>query len=80
VIINADLKERITRALIEEIGPALAMDGTAIEVLEVTDGIARIRLGGACGGCASSIMTAINGIEQELRRLVPEVEGLEAVP
>ena len=75
-----DLNERVRRALADEIGPALALDGSAIEVLDVSNGVARLRLGGVCGGCASSIMTAISGIEQELRRLVPEVECIEAVP
>ena len=74
------LKERITRLLAEEIGPALEMDGTAIEVLDVTDGVVRLRLTGVCGSCPSSIMAAVMGIEQELRRRLPEVEYLEAVP
>jgi NFU1 iron-sulfur cluster scaffold homolog, mitochondrial len=74
------LKERVARALAEEVGPALAMDGTAIEVLDVSDGVVRVRLGGVCGSCPSSIMAAIMGIEQELRRLIPEVEYLEAAP
>jgi Fe-S cluster biogenesis protein NfuA len=75
-----DLKERVAQALAEHIAPALNMDGTRLEVLEVQDGVARIRLGGACGSCPGSIMAIIMGIEQELRRLVPEVECLEAVP
>ncbi len=77
---SGDLKERVARALAAEIGPALQMDGTAIEVLDVSDGIARLRLNGVCGGCPSTIMMVINGIEQELRRHVPEVEYIEAVP
>jgi Fe-S cluster biogenesis protein NfuA len=75
-----ELKERVIRALVDEIGPALAMDGTAIEVLDVSDGVVKLRLGGVCGGCPSSIMAAVMGIEQELRRLVPGVEYLEALP
>jgi Fe-S cluster biogenesis protein NfuA len=75
-----DLKDRVARVLAEEIGPALQMDGTLIDVLDVTDGVARLRLGGVCGGCPSTIMMVINGIEQELRRHVPEVEYVEAVP
>jgi Fe-S cluster biogenesis protein NfuA len=75
-----DLKARVVRALAEEVGPALEMDGTAIEVLDVTDGVVRVRLGGVCGGCPSSIHAAIMGIEEELRRRVPEVEYLEALP
>ncbi len=76
----AGLRERVSRVLADEIGPALGMDGASIEVLEVTDGVAKVRLNGVCSGCPSSIMAAINGIEQELRRLVPEVEYLEALP
>jgi Fe-S cluster biogenesis protein NfuA len=75
----AGLKERVEKALAEEVGPALAMDGTAVEVLDVTDGVARLRLGGVCGCCPSSIMAVVMGIEQELRRCVPEVEYVEAV-
>lgn len=75
-----DLKSRVARALVEHVGPALEMDGTAIEVLDVTDGVARVRLGGVCGNCPSSIMAAVMGLEQELRRHVPEIEYLEAVP
>jgi Fe-S cluster biogenesis protein NfuA len=75
-----DLKVRVVRALAEEVGPALEMDGTAIEVLDVTDGVVRLRLAGVCGNCPSSIMAAVMGIEQELRHRVPEVEYLEAVP
>jgi len=77
---GAELKARVQRVLAEEVGPALAMDGTAIEVLDVTDGVVRLRLGGVCGHCPSSILAAVMGIEQELRQRVPEVEYLEAVP
>jgi Fe-S cluster biogenesis protein NfuA len=74
------LKARVADVLAREIGPALAMDGTQIEVLDVTDGIARLRLGGVCGGCPSSIMSVVHGIEQELRKHLPEVWSIEAVP
>ena len=56
------------------------MDGTLLEVLDVTDGVARIRLGGVCGNCPSSIMLVVKGIEEELRKHVPEVAFIEAVP
>ena len=68
------------RVLAEEVGPALALDGAAIEVLDVTAGVVQVRLGGVCSGCPSTLMTVIMGIEQELRKHLPEVEYLEAVP
>ena len=45
----------------------------------VDRGVVRVRLQNVCNGCPSTIMTVIMGIEQELRRHVPEVEYLEAV-
>ena len=75
-----DLKARVAQVLAEQVGPALAMDGTAIEVVDVSDGVAQVRLGGVCSGCPSTIMTVIMGIEEELKKHLPEVEYLEAVP
>lgn len=74
------LKVRVMKALAEEVGPALQMHGTQLEVLDVTDGVARIRLNGVCGSCPSSIMLVVHGLEQELRKRVPEVEYVEALP
>ncbi len=74
------LEARVADALAREIGPALAMDGTQIEVLDVEGGVARLRLGGVCGSCPSSIMAVVTGIEQELRKHVPEIAYIEAVP
>jgi Fe-S cluster biogenesis protein NfuA len=77
---DSDVKERLRKLLTEEIGPALDLDGAAIEVLDVSDGVARLRLGGVCQGCPSTLMTIIHGLEQELCKRFPEVECLEAVP
>jgi Fe-S cluster biogenesis protein NfuA len=77
---SENLKSRVAVALAQHVGPALEMDGTMLEVLDVSDGVARIRLGGVCVNCPSSIMFVINGIEEELRKHVPEVAYIEAVP
>ena len=60
--------------------PALELDGAGIEVVSVADGIASVRLTGACSGCPATIMALVTGLESELRKHVPEVEFLEAVP
>ena len=75
-----ELKSRVQEVLNREAGPALDMDGTKLEVLDVSQGCAQIRLGGICGTCPSSIMAAVMGIEEILRRHVPEVEYVEATP
>jgi Fe-S cluster biogenesis protein NfuA len=76
----ADLKARVARVLGEQIVPALHMDGTQFEVVDVSAGVAQIRLHGLCGGCPGSVMGILMGIEQELRRHIPEVQYLEALP
>jgi Fe-S cluster biogenesis protein NfuA len=77
---SGELKTRVAQVLAAEVGPALQMDGADIEVLDVQEGVVRVRFHGTCGGCPSTIMALIMGIEQELRKHVPEVEYLEAVP
>jgi Fe-S cluster biogenesis protein NfuA len=77
---NDELKSRVAQVLTEEVAPALDLDGAGLEVIDVTDGIVQLRLSGACAGCPSTVVTLIMGIEEELRRRVPEVEYLEAVP
>jgi Fe-S cluster biogenesis protein NfuA len=63
-----------------EIAPALLLDGNGIEVLEVSNGIASVRLTGVCAGCPATIMTVISSLEDELRKKVPEIDILEVVP
>lgn len=74
------LKSRVEQVLRAEVAPALELDGTLIEVLDVTDGVVRLRLNGACAGCPATIWTLVNGIEHELRQRIPEIEYLEATP
>jgi Fe-S cluster biogenesis protein NfuA len=77
---EGNLKERIARVLAEEVAPALQLDGSAVEVCDVSDGVVCVRLGSVCGGCPNTLMAVIMGLEQELRRRMPEVEYLEVVP
>lgn len=77
---NGDLKDRVARVVAEEVAPLLHMDGNEIEVVSVEGGVVQVRLRGACGCCPGSVQAVILGIEDELRRRVPEVEYLEAVP
>ena len=74
------LRDRVEHSLKHEVAPALALDGNGIEVLEVTNGIASVRLTGVCSGCPATIMTVIISLEEMLRKQVPEIEILEVVP
>ena len=74
------LQERVARVLADEVAPLLQMDGADVEVLGVEEGVVRVRLHGACSGCPGSVYAVVMGIEEELRRRVPEVRYLEAAP
>ena len=74
------LRDRVQRVLRVEIAPALELDGAGIEVVGVADGIASVRLTGACSGCPATILAILTGLEAELRRHVPGVEFVEVVP
>lgn len=72
------LFERVDKAL-DLIRPSIRMDGGDVELVEVEDGIARVKMVGACGGCPMSTMTLKMGIERAIRHQVPEVKSVEAV-
>jgi Fe-S cluster biogenesis protein NfuA len=73
------ISERVGKALAEDIAPALGLEGSAIEVIEIDAGVARLRFTGGCSACPSTIMAVIMGVEQELRQRVPEVEYVEMI-
>jgi Fe-S cluster biogenesis protein NfuA len=77
---SVDLRQRVQQVVNEEVLPLLQMDGGGIEVLSVEAGVVQVRLAGTCSGCPGTIQAVVMGIEEELRRRVPGVEYLEAVP
>lgn len=73
------LKEKVEKAL-EEVRPALQADGGNVELVSVSDeGIVKVKLTGACGSCPMSTYTLKMGIEQQLKKKVPEVKSVEQV-
>ena len=74
-----DLLKRVEMAL-DTIRPYLETDGGNVLIEEITpENIVRLRLLGSCGSCPMSIMTLKAGIEQAIKRAVPEITGVEAV-
>lgn len=73
------MKEKVKEVL-EKIKPSLESHGGGVELVEVTDdGIVKVRLTGACGGCPMSQMTLSMGIEKTLKEEIPGVKKVEAV-
>jgi len=73
-----DLKESVEQAL-AKIRPMLQRDGGDIELVEVSDGIVKVRLTGACKGCPMSQMTLKQGVEKLLMKEVPGLKEVQAV-
>jgi Fe-S cluster biogenesis protein NfuA len=73
------MREEIQAAL-DTVRPQLQADGGDAEIVEVTeDGVVKLRLKGACGGCPMSQMTLKMGIERILKQKVPAVKSVESV-
>jgi Fe-S cluster biogenesis protein NfuA len=75
---NASIKEKVQKA-IEEIRPNLQADGGDVELVDVEDGIVKVRLKGACAGCPMSTMTVKWGVENFLKKRIPEVTKVETI-
>ncbi len=68
------MKDKVEKAL-GEIRPALQADGGDVELIDVgDDGVVKVKLTGACGGCPMARMTLKSGIERRLKQAVPEVK------
>ena len=73
------LKERVQTAL-NEVRPSLQADGGDVELVEVSEeGVVKVKLKGACGGCPMAQMTLSQGIEKHLKKVVPEVTSVQGV-
>ncbi|MGA7578253.1 MAG: NifU family protein [Desulfobaccales bacterium] len=72
------MKPSVEQAL-AKIRPMLQRDGGDIELVEVTDGIVKVRLTGACKGCPMSQMTLKQGVEKLLMKEVPGLKEVQAV-
>jgi Fe-S cluster biogenesis protein NfuA len=72
------LKTEVAKAL-EEVRPHLQVDGGDVELVDIEDGVVKVRLKGACAGCPMSQMTVKWGVENYLKKKVPGVKSVEAV-
>ncbi len=74
-----NLLQRIEEAL-TTVRPYLEADGGDVKVLEVTEnGVLKLEMLGACGDCAMSTMTLKAGIEEAVKKAVPEILSVEAI-
>jgi Fe-S cluster biogenesis protein NfuA len=75
----SDLIKKVEEAL-DQVRPYLQADGGNVSLLEITpDYTVKLELLGACKSCSMSMMTLKAGIEESIKRSVPEIKAVEAV-
>ena len=72
------MREKVEKAL-ENIRPFLQRDGGDVELVDIIDGVVKVRLKGACGSCPMSQITLKEGVEKALKKEVSEVVSVESV-
>ncbi len=70
------MREKV-EAVLKKIRPNLQADGGDVELVEVVDGVVKVRLTGACGTCPMSTMTLKMGVERILKEQIPEIKSVE---
>jgi len=74
-----ELREQIEFAL-DTIRPYLEADGGNVRIVELTDDkVLKIEMLGSCGSCPMSTMTLKAGVEEAIKRAIPEIIRVEAV-
>ena len=75
---GTQIEEKVEQA-IEEIRPRLQADGGDIELTGIENGVAKVKLKGACAGCPMSTMTIKWGVENFIKKKVPEIIKVETM-
>ena len=72
------MRQEVEKAL-ETIRPQLQADGGDIELVDVEDGVVKVKLTGACVGCPMAQITLKDGVERLIKAAVPEVKEVKSV-
>jgi Fe-S cluster biogenesis protein NfuA len=78
IALDDPIEQQIAELLRTRIAPRVAQDGGSITLLSYSDGVARVQMSGACGGCPSALMTLKRGVETTLKHYIPELQRVEA--
>lgn len=73
-----ELFEQVEEVL-NKLRPYIHRDGGDVELVDIEDGIVKLRLLGACGSCPSSTITLKAGIERALTEEIPEIIEVQQV-
>jgi|SRR6056300_1170225 Fe-S cluster biogenesis protein NfuA len=76
---HEEVVKHIVDVLNEYVEPAVAAHGGVVNFVNFENGYVLVELSGACSGCSGSTMTLKYGIENMLKQMIPEVEGVEGI-
>lgn len=71
-------KVEVQKAL-DDVRPHLQADGGDVELVDVKDGVVKVKLKGHCAGCPMSQMTVKWGVENYLKKKIPSIKAVETV-
>jgi len=72
------MRDKVEEVL-DKVRPQLMQDGGNVELVDVEEGIVKVKLTGACSGCPMSTLTLKMGIEKILKQEIPEIKEVVAV-
>jgi len=72
------LRKAVEKVLEEKVRPNVAGHGGGVELVDVKNGVVTVRLIGACMGCPMAQMTLTHGVEQEIKKALPQIKRVEA--
>ncbi len=79
MVIDTELQAKV-EGILEQIRPYLQNDGGDIRFVNMTeDNTVNVELMGACGSCPYSTMTLKNGVEEAVKKALPEIKSVEAI-
>ena len=73
------MREKV-EAVLAKVRPMLQADGGDVELVDVSDeGVVKVKLTGACGGCPMATITLKQGIEVALKEEIPEITDVISI-
>ena len=73
------MKSEVEMVLAAFVRPVLQADGGDVELVDVKDGVVKVRLQGACHGCPMASVTLKSRVEAVIKERIPAIKRVESV-
>ena len=75
--LTGSLVDKVQRVIEERINPGIASHGGSVSLVDIRDKVVYLRMSGGCQGCGMAAVTLKRGIEEMIRKEVPEIVGIQ---